>query len=134
MIVDENGLEYDGAWLGTDGTLYPCDYRFHYDFAKIICHNILRLEEFYDPEQKLEELGFVKITRWLSKDGAFTWLFTKAHCTKAQTEKLLDLSHLPFKKIDFYRLLRECDYHDLLDKAVEKGIYKDGKLLKGVEE
>ena len=128
MIVDENGLEYDCAWLGLDGTLYPCDYSFHYDYAKIICNHILKLEnsDDYDPEQKLEELGFVKITKCPYEVGKLKWLSTKQHTTKQQTERLLELSHLPFEGIDFYRLLQECYYHDLLDKAEEKGIYKGG--------
>lgn len=117
MIVI-NDIEYDCAWIGLDGTVYPCDYRFHYDMAEIICKNILKIDIIYDPEQKLEEMGFIKITRDFFHEEEFMYLNAKNYSTRKQIEKLLELK-LPLTKIDIFRLFQECSNYDLLEKAKE---------------
>lgn len=115
MVV--NDIEYDCGWIGLDGTVYPCDYRFHYDMAEIICKNILKID-FYDPERKLEEIGFIKITKDLFHENEFMYLNEKIYSTRKQIEKLLELK-LPLTKIYTFRLFQECSNYDLLEKAKE---------------
>ena len=60
-MFPKNSTNFKWGWIDTDGNTYMCDFEDHSYSAEFICKN-LKLE-CRNGERKLEELGWVKISK-----------------------------------------------------------------------
>lgn len=96
----KNSSEFEYGWIDPEGNTYNTGYEGHHSCAYCLLKE-LGIETFM-PERKLEEMGFVKITRLLGKTVV---LANDLFVTKNQADTLFDLG---LYDLDDVKLLIHC--------------------------
>lgn len=87
----KNSELFQYGWIDTEGNTYACGYEGHWRSAEYICKD-LGIET-YNPESKLEDLNWLKVTLMYSRGSKSRKVLSgnELYITKRQADTLIDL-------------------------------------------
>lgn len=88
----KNSKEFKYGWIDPEGNTYNTGHEGHLRAADTLCEELYPDTYVYDAERKLEESGWVKVTK--EPFGSGLMLFSERHrITKKQADTLIDLGY-----------------------------------------